>query len=98
MIKAVEEIKNDLVEFTQKIIRIPSLTGDEGKLATVVLGKLREIGSDDALIDKVGNVVGILRGEGYGPNILLNAHLDVVPPGRVENWHGYDPFGAEIDQ
>lgn len=98
MIKAVEKQKDGLVAFTQEIIRIPSMTGDEGKLAQVVLERLRGVGVDLAFVDGIGNVVGVLRGKGDGPNILLNGHLDVVPAGRAENWHGYDPFGAEIDE
>ena len=60
--------------------------------------KLREIDVDDAFIDGIGNVIGIIKGEGAGPNIMLNGHLDVVPPGNREHWQGYDPFGAEIDK
>lgn len=98
VIKAVKELENDLVKFTQEIIKIPSLTGDEARLAEVVLDKLREIAVDDAFIDGIGNVIGLLHGQGNGPNILFNSHLDVVPVGCLENWHGYDPFGAAIDQ
>ena len=93
----VEAIKDDLVQFAQEIVRIPSVTGEEGEVAKAVLAKLKEIGVDDAWIDGIGNVVGVLRGTGKGPNVMLNTHLDIVPAGRLENWQ-YDPFGAEIDQ
>ena len=96
-LKAIEAIKEDLVEFTRKILRIPSLTGKEEKVAKVVLAKLKSFGIDEAWIDEIGNVIGVLRGKGCGPNILLNGHLDVVPAGRLENWR-FDPFGAEIDE
>jgi len=96
-LKAVEAIKDDLVKFTQKIVRIPSVTGEEGEIARVVLAKLQEFECDEAWIDGIGNVIGVLRGQGRGPNVLLNGHLDVVPAGRVENWR-YNPFGAEIDE
>ena len=98
MLSVIEEMRNELVEFTQEIIRIPSLTGDEGELAKKILKKLTEIDVDDAFIDDIGNVIGILWGEDKGPNIMLNGHLDIVPPGNLENWNGYDPFGAEIDE
>lgn len=98
MLQAVRALETELVHFTQEIIRIPSLTGQEGPLAQAVLRKLKEIGVDEAFVDGAGNVVGLLRGEGDGPNVLLTGHLDVVPAGRVENWGGYDPFGGEIDQ
>lgn len=40
-------------------------------------------------------VVGTTGGEGT-PALVLQAHLDVVPPGEPENWLGSEPFSAEI--
>jgi putative selenium metabolism hydrolase len=94
--KKVDLIKDDLVEFTQEVIRIPSITGDEKGVAEATLTKLQEMGFDEAWIDGIGNVIGILKGSGKGPNVMLNTHLDEVPAGRRENWE-HDPFGAEID-
>jgi putative selenium metabolism hydrolase len=96
VLKAVEAIKDDLVEFTRTLVKIPSFTGQEEEVAKVVLAKLQEFGIDQSWIDEIGNVVGVLRGKSQGPNILLNGHLDVVPAGKLDNWR-YDPFGAEID-
>ncbi len=31
------------------------------------------------------------------PSLVLQAHLDVVPPGDSASWHGQDPFSAEIN-
>ncbi|MGD9961072.1 ArgE/DapE family deacylase [Nocardioides sp.] len=31
------------------------------------------------------------------PALVLQSHLDVVPPGDPESWHGQDPFSAEIN-
>ena len=98
MIKAIKNMKNDVIKFTQDLIRIPSPVGKEGKFAQGVFDKLKEFSLDDVFIDGIGNVIGVLRGEGMGPNILLNTHMDTVPPGDINNWNGYDPFGAEIDQ
>ena len=98
MLKAVDEIKEEVVKFTQDIIKIQSYTGEEGQLADVVLERLQEFGVDEAFIDGIGNVVGLIRGNAKGTNIMLNGHLDIVPTGNIENWHGFDPFGAEIDE
>ncbi len=97
MIKTIENIRQEIVDFTQKIIKIPSYTGEEGELAAVILNKLYEFGLDNAFIDEIGNVVGVIRGQETGPSILLNAHLDVVPAGNPETWYPYHPFGGEID-
>ncbi len=40
-------------------------------------------------------VVGTFGGEGM-PALVLQGHLDVVPPGDPQNWLGSDPFSAEI--
>jgi acetylornithine deacetylase/succinyl-diaminopimelate desuccinylase family protein len=42
-------------------------------------------------------VVGVLKGSGGGTNFLLySGHLDVVPPGNLENWE-FDPFSGKIE-
>ena len=98
MIQPIEHIQKEVIEFTQEIIKIPSYTGIEGELAKVILTKLNEFGVDEAFIDGIGNVVGVIHGEEEGVNILLNGHLDVVPAGNVKNWHPYDPFSGTIDE
>ena len=98
MKKRIEHIKNDLVEFTQEIIKIPSFTGEEGELAQVILNKLKEFEVDEAFVDEAGNVVGVIHGQEKGISILLNGHLDVVPAGNMDSWSPYDPFGGEIDE
>lgn len=40
-------------------------------------------------------VVGVSPGGG-DPALILQGHLDVVPPGDPETWQGTDPFSAEI--
>ena len=71
MIKLIKGIQKEVTEFTQKIIKIPSFTGEEGQLARVILNKLEEFALDDAFIDGIGNVVGVIRGRENGVNILL---------------------------
>ncbi len=41
-------------------------------------------------------VVGRLPGDGGGPSLMLNAHVDVVPPGDLDAWQGHDPFGGAV--
>ena len=42
-------------------------------------------------------LVGTLPGAGDGHSLILNGHVDVVPPGAEELW-SYPPFGGVIDQ
>jgi len=97
MIEVAKGLKEDLVRITQEMIRIPSITGNEKELAELILRRLVGFGIKESFIDDIGNVVSIIRGGKSGINILLNGHLDIVPVGNIENWEGYDPFGAEID-
>ena len=97
MIRFVNEVEHDLVAFAGQLVRIPSVTGNEEGVATTLLAKLQSIGVDESWIDEAGNVIGVLYGSDYGPNILLSGHLDVVPPGRQDSWD-FPPFVGDIDQ
>jgi acetylornithine deacetylase len=48
--------------------------------------------------DQAVGVVGTIPGQaGEGmPALVLQGHLDVVPPGDPDNWLGSNPFSAEI--
>jgi acetylornithine deacetylase len=42
-------------------------------------------------------LVGRLPGTGDGPSLMLNGHVDVVPPGDLASWRDPDPFtGAYV--
>jgi acetylornithine deacetylase len=49
----------------------------------------------EVLRDRAVGVVGTTAGEGM-PALVLQGHLDVVPPGEPDSWLGMDPFSAEI--
>ncbi|WP_377892174.1 peptidase [Alkalihalobacillus sp. R86527] len=41
------------------------------------------------------NVVGVKKGTGGGRSLILNGHVDVVPPGNKEDWRA-DPYSGEV--
>ena len=41
------------------------------------------------------NVVGILRGQGGGRSLILNAHIDTVEPGDPSQWT-HEPFSGDL--
>ena len=45
--------------------------------------------------DRAVGVVGMTAGDGV-PALVLQGHLDVVPPGDPETWQGADPFSAAV--
>lgn len=97
MLNTIVDLQEDIVKFTQEIIKIRSFTGEEKELADCVLQKLLEFEVDEAFIDGIGNVIGLIRGDEAGTDVMLNSHLDIVPAGNIDNWHGFDPFGGAID-
>jgi len=86
------EHQKGLVNFLRDMVRIPSLSGQEGKVAQRVKEEMEKSGFDEVFIDGIGNVVGRI-GSGR-VRILYDAHMDTVDIGDRKNWRR-DPFGAE---
>jgi len=90
--------QDEIIEFTREIIRTPSINppGDTRQCAEILLNKFKKDHIDAEIVEgRSGacNVVARLKGDGEGRSLLLNGHIDVVPPG--EDWT-VDPFWAEI--
>jgi putative selenium metabolism hydrolase len=83
-----------LIDFTQRIVRIPSLPGQEGTVAAAIQAEMKHLGYDEVWTDEVGNIIGKIVGNG-GPTIMLNGHMDHVDPGPPEGWP-YPPFSGKI--
>jgi len=86
----------DVVELLSQLIKIPSVCGQEGRLAHYIADWLSKQGIQAQLMDvKPGrpNVVATLAGAQGGSGLMFNGHMDTVDPGQ--GWTR-DPFGAEI--
>jgi len=81
--------------FARDLIRIPSLSGYEREVASRVISEMKALGFDDVRSDRLGNVIGILRGTGSGRTVMLNSHLDVVSEGDPSEWE-YPPFSGDV--
>jgi putative selenium metabolism hydrolase len=84
-----------LISFTQRLIRQPSFSCEEGPLTQIVLEEMKRLGFDRTWVDENGSAIGLIEGAQPGPTLLFDAHTDTVgiAPGSV--WTR-DPFGAEI--
>lgn len=91
------EMKPRMLDFAQRIIRCPSLSGQEKNVSELILNELKALGYDDAFRDEWGNIVGVVNGTQEGPTILYNSHMDHVDIGDPSEWGGYDPYGGKID-
>jgi putative selenium metabolism hydrolase len=88
-----EQEQGELLALAQRLIRIPSLTSQEGAMAEAVMGVMRDLRYHEIEMDEWGNVVGTVRGRGSG-SVLFDAHMDTVPWNPAA-WQ-YDPLGGEV--
>jgi putative selenium metabolism hydrolase len=82
--------------FAQELIRIPSLSGEEGEVARRIRLEMEALRYDEIRTDEVGNVIGVVRGTGGGAPVLLNCHMDVVAEGDHSAWE-QPPFGGTVE-
>lgn len=107
VLRAVEELAEELVDFAATLVRIPTVNppGEHYREAAETIGaRLASFGFEvdypvaeasaehDDRYPRV-NVVGLRRGGAERPLLHLNGHFDVVPAG--EGWT-VDPFGGEV--
>ena len=86
----------DCVNFAQRLIRTPSMPGEEAAIAALIADELRSLGYDEVWLDAIGNVCGRVHGrERPLPALALNTHLDHVDPGDATLWP-VAPFAAEV--
>lgn len=74
-----------LIAACQKVVQIESLTGQEADVANFVASQMRDLAFDDVKIDANGNVIGTVFGDGSGPSVMINGHIDHVPVGAMQN-------------
>jgi len=90
-----QDRQEELIHFTQELVRHPGYSGDEAESAAVVARQMEKLGYDEVEVDLWGNVIGTIRGAKPGPTIVLDGHMDVVPIGIPELWE-HEPYGGEI--
>ncbi len=94
--------ENELIAYLRELVRIPSDNppGDCDRIAQRVEAEFRRFGINTERYDvrrRLGpaapTILGWLGPPTTRPQLLLNAHVDVIPPG--EGW-SQDPYGASI--
>ena len=91
-----EGLRSDLIRFAQELIRTPSPSLHEERVADVVQHEMEKLGYDEVFRDQFGNVVGLLRGRKASPNVVLNSHMDTVVPLPGADWQR-SPYSGEIE-
>jgi acetylornithine deacetylase/succinyl-diaminopimelate desuccinylase-like protein len=85
---------DELCDLALDLCRIPSPTGEEGPLAEFIADWYRKnglIGIRQEVEAGRANAIGIVRGRGDGPTLMLNGHLDTGTPFRHEQLVGPIP-------
>lgn len=88
-----EKYSKDIINLTSQLVKIKSITGNEGKIVKFVEKKMISLGFENVILDKFGNIFGKL-GNG-STNIVFDSHLDTVEEGIVSLWEE-DPFSGAI--
>ena len=87
------ELQKELIEFTQSLIRIKSLSGEEEEIIKFIQKKMVALGYDEVIIDSMGNLLGRI-GDGER-SILFDSHVDTVEVKDEAQWD-IPPFSGEI--
>ena len=84
-----------VIALCQALVRTGSLSGEEAAVADIVEARARALDYDEVLRDELGSVIAVRRGQGSGPTVLMDAHMDTVPVTEPERWTR-PPLSGEI--
>lgn len=90
-----KEREQTVIELCQRLVQSQSYSGQEGKVAEELNKAFKELGFDDVVADKYGNIIGHIKGNKPGKKIVFDGHIDTVPVSNESEWK-YPPFAAEI--
>ena len=87
------DVQEELIAFTQALIRIQSVSGHEEQIIRFLAQKMQALGYDEVILDAMGNLLGRI---GHGSrSILFDSHVDTVAVTDEEAWK-IPPFSGEI--
>jgi putative selenium metabolism hydrolase len=87
------DVTLELLEFARDLVRIKSISGQEGQIASFIASKMKDLGFIEVQIDRFGNVVGRVGAGSKG--IIFDSHMDTVNVTDEDQWH-VPPFSGEI--
>ena len=84
LLEAVKADHERSIEDLRLLTEIEAPPFKEQKRAEAFLARMKALGLADARIDGEGNVIGLRKGTGSGPKLLVSAHLDTVFPAGTD--------------
>ncbi|GFR36042.1 YgeY family selenium metabolism-linked hydrolase [Thermobrachium celere] len=96
ILELAEKYKPDMSRFLRDMIAIPSESCNEEKLIQRIKHEMEKVGFNRIEIDPMGNILGYI---GHGKHLIaMDAHIDTVGVGNIDNWE-CDPYeGYEDDE
>jgi acetylornithine deacetylase len=95
--------RDRLVDTASRMINVHSFTGDEERMAEVMVSLYEPMGLGvqwQQVEDNRANVLGTWRGAGGGPALMFNGHMDTSYSGRepwLRNVPGFQPEAFQRD-
>ncbi len=108
----IDAMRDEIVATLAAVVRVPSITpkypgldydeivGGEGRCNAALRPTFEAAGAEiDAWDEEPGrtNLVGVVRGAGDGRSLILNGHVDTVPPGDPRTWRWGDPWSGNVE-
>lgn len=87
------DLQQELIEFTQSLVRLQSYSGQEEPVIRFVEQKMKALGYEEVVVDSMGNLLGRI-GSGE-KSILFDSHVDTVAVNDEAEWE-VPPFSGEI--
>ena len=79
-----ERYREELIDFYRQGVRTRSYSDEEGEYARLILNKMKELGYEEAYIDRTGNVAGRV---GDGDTVIhFDSHMDTVQVHDADQW------------
>lgn len=111
VLREIDRYEEELIKHIQEIVKIPStspnypgldrgeLLGGETKVNEYLEPIMADLGLETDLWEveeKRANLVGVQRGSGEGKSLILNGHVDTVPPGQEDLWTIAGPYSGKV--
>lgn len=112
VLATVEAMRAQILELVSELVRIPSVNpgfpgvryeehiGGESRVTEALAQHMESAGLQTAWVEGAPqrrNLAAVCRGAGGGRSLVLNGHIDTVPPVNPRDWKFGSPWSGKID-